>query len=404
MAESADGQRPRVLILALHHGSTHVRIARALEKALLRLRPNLKVEVVDALAHCTPWFRAYYNSYEIPLKYWPGLWNYIESHQFEGETSGPWWLYRRGARPLFRFIEAFAPDVVVATEVGLGEIAVIHKREFGATYSLVGMQTFAYERPWAQPEVDLFLSYPGEVAAQIRSLGVPPEKVLECGVLVDPAFEPSADRPALRLRLGLQDDLPVFLVNFGGSGKGKPREVVSELRKVQQPFQVVFIARRDERLRKELLRLTAGMAHARVLGWVDNMPEWMAAADLLLSRAGGGIVSESLNCGLPILVFDAPPGNERRFCQLIEEIWHTGYWVKRPGELAARVNHLLTHPEELEQLRSNARRHACPDAARVAGEAILHLGKEPDDKGSTPINSRCPSISPVLGHTGNGQD
>ena len=169
MSESADGQRPRVLILALHHGSTHVRIARALEKALLRLRPNLKVEVVDALAHCTPWFRAYYNSYEIPLKYWPGLWNYIESHQFEGETSGPWWLYRRGARPLFRFIEAFAPDVVVATEVGLGEIAVIHKREFGATYSLVGMQTFAYERLWAQPEVDLFYPIPGKLPPRLEA-------------------------------------------------------------------------------------------------------------------------------------------------------------------------------------------------------------------------------------------
>ena len=58
------------------------------------------------------------------------------------------------------------------------------------------------------------------------------------------------------------------------------------------------------------------------------MHEWMAAADLLVSRAGGGIVAESLNCGLPILVFDAPPGNERRFCQLIEKCWHTGYWVQ----------------------------------------------------------------------------
>ena len=374
MSGSTGSQCPRVLILTLHHGSTHVRISRALEKALLHLRPNLKVEVVDALAHCRRWFRAYYNSYEIPLKYWPGLWDYIESHQYEGETSGPWWLYRWGARPLFRYIEAFAPDVVAATEVGLGEIAVIHKREIGARYSLVGMETFAYERPWAQPEVDLFLSYPGEVSAQIRSLGVPPEKILECGVLVDPAFGPSPDRRALRERLGLQQNLPVLLVNFGGSGKGKPREVVPELRNVRQPFQVVFIARRDERLRKELLSLTAGMAHAQVLAWVDNMHEWMAAVDLLVSRAGGGIVAESLNCGLPILVFDAPPGNERRICQLIEECWHTGYWAKRPGELAARINHLLAQREELEQLRSNAARHACPDAARIAAEAILHLG------------------------------
>jgi processive 1,2-diacylglycerol beta-glucosyltransferase len=382
MLKSADGQRPRVLILTLHHGSTHVRISRALEKALLHLRPSLKVEVVDALAHCTLWFRAYYNSYEIPLKYWPGLWDYIESHQHAGETSGPWWLYRLGARPLFRYIEAFAPDVVAATEVGLGEIAVIHKRDAGARYSLVGMETFSYERPWAQPEVDLFVSYPGEVAAQIRSLGVPPERILECGVPVDPAFGSCANRSALRARLGLQHDLPVLLVNFGGSGKNKPREVVSELQKVQQPFQVVFISRRDERLREELLRLSARMAHARVLSWVDNMHEWMAAADLLLSRAGGGIVAESLNCGLPILVFDAPPGNERRFCQLIEECWHTGYWVKRPGELATRIDHLLRQTEELEQLRSNALRHACPDAARIAAEAILHLGEKPEGEGA----------------------
>jgi processive 1,2-diacylglycerol beta-glucosyltransferase len=337
------------------------------------LRPELKVEVVDALEHCTPWFRAYYNSYEIPLKYWPGLWGVIEDHQFKGETSGPWWLYRKGARPLRRYIEAFAPDVVVATEVGLGEMAIIHKREYGARYFLVGAQMFSYERPWTQPEVDLFISHPGEFARQIKSMGVPQEKILECGVLVDPAFIPSPDRPELRARLGLRIDLPVFLVNFGGSGKGHPREVVSELRQVQKPFQVVFIARKNEDLRKELLQLTEGMAHTLVLGWVENMHEWMAAADILLSRAGGGIVAESLNCGCPMLVFDAPPGNERRFCQMIEETWHTGYWVKQPGELASRIDHLLAHPEELEQLRQNALRQGHTDATRIAAQALLSV-------------------------------
>lgn len=373
MDQSTNGQRPRVLILTLQHGATHVRLSRALEKALRQLRPHLHIEVVDALAHCWAWFRAYYNSYEIPLKYWPSLWDYIESHQFEGETTGPWWLYRLGASPLFRFINAFAPDVVAATEVGLGEMAIIHKRDTGARYSLVAIETFAFERPWANPEVDLYVSYPGEVAAQVRSLGVPAEKILACGVPVDPKFGPSPDRSALRERLMLPDAIPVLLINFGGSGKRKPREVVSELRKVQQPFQAVFIARRDAALRKELERLTQGMPHARILSWVDNMHDWMAASDLLISRAGGGILAESLNCGLPILVFDAPPGNERRFCRLIEEAWHTGYWVQQPGQLAARLGQLLDNLGDLEQLRASARQHAYPDAARAAAEAILRL-------------------------------
>ncbi len=52
MSESADAPCPRVLILTLHHGATHVRLARAIENALRELRPHLKIEVVDALAHC----------------------------------------------------------------------------------------------------------------------------------------------------------------------------------------------------------------------------------------------------------------------------------------------------------------------------------------------------------------
>jgi len=63
----------KILILTVHHGSAHVRISNALRNALLGIEPSFSVEVVDALAHCTRWFRAYYNSFEIPFRYWPAL-------------------------------------------------------------------------------------------------------------------------------------------------------------------------------------------------------------------------------------------------------------------------------------------------------------------------------------------
>src|SRR5713226_9440982 len=93
--------RPRILILTIDHGASHRRAADALRKALLEIEPQLTVEVVDALGHCTRWFRAYYNSYELPLKYWPALWGWIENLQYRSQSTGPKWLYRRGARPLF---------------------------------------------------------------------------------------------------------------------------------------------------------------------------------------------------------------------------------------------------------------------------------------------------------------
>ena len=363
----------RVLILTVRHGSSHVRMGQALEQALLQLRPNSRVEVIDALAHCRTLFRAYYDAYELPLRYWSGLWEYIESRQHRGASTGPMWFYRWGAQPLFRFIEDFAPDIVIATEVGLGELAVLHKRRTRANYALVAVCPLDFDRPWAQPEFDLFLSSPGEIAAQMQAAGVPSQKICECGMPVDEAFGPQADVSGTRVRLGLDRDLPVLVVNFGGSGKRKPREVVAELRKIQQPVQIVFLARRNQGLYEELRRATEGMPHTRILQWVDNLHEWMGVADLLVSRAGGSTTTEALNCHVPMVVFDAPPGDERRLCRMIEENWQTGCWVKRVDELVPRINRLLEQPDELARLRDRTSRYARPTAARAAAEAILRL-------------------------------
>jgi UDP-N-acetylglucosamine:LPS N-acetylglucosamine transferase len=190
---------------------------------------------------------------------------------------------------------------------------------------------------------------------------------------VDPAFGAGPDKLTARAQLGLDPTLPLLLINFGGSGKRKPQAVTTALRQVSEPFQVAFLCRGDENLRQEVSRLTEGMPHAQVLDWVENLPEWMAASDLLVSRAGASTVVEAMNSGLPILVFDAPPGDERRAAELIEKTWQTGYWVKNPGDMGPRIGHLLSHPAELDRLRSNSRRRAHPNAARDAAEAVLRL-------------------------------
>src|SRR5690349_8613171 len=94
-AERRGASKPKVLILTVNHGASHQRVGKALEKALLALQPNMSVKVVDALEYCACWFRLYYNSYKIPLKYWPGLWGWIENIQHRSKSTGPGWLYRK---------------------------------------------------------------------------------------------------------------------------------------------------------------------------------------------------------------------------------------------------------------------------------------------------------------------
>jgi processive 1,2-diacylglycerol beta-glucosyltransferase len=368
----AASKQPKILILTTTHGASHRRASNALRKALLEIRPALTVEVEDALQRCTRWFRAYYSSYEIPLKYWPSLWSRIEGIQHQSKSTGPGWLYRRGAQPLFRFMRSFDPDIVVATEVGVGELASMLKREGGARFRLVGVELMDFNQAWVQPEIDLYLVTHEDLGAELVAAGADPQKVLCSGQPLDPVFASLPPRESTRARLGLNPHLPVLLALFGGTGFGKPRIILEELRKVPQLLQVIFIAGQNLRLEQEARECCARFPRARALGWVDNIQEWMVAADLMLSKPGGATLTEGFACGLPMLAFEPLPGNERRTCAWIER-WGVGHWVKRNQDLAPAISRLLSNGAELEQLRERARALARPRAAYVGAEAILNL-------------------------------
>lgn len=110
--------------------------------------------------------------------------------------------------------------------------------------------------------------------------------------------------------------------------------------------------------------------HSRVHGWVNNVPEWMAAADLLLSKPGASSVNDAINGGLPLVDFASQPGNERRLCDYIEK-WQVGRWAREPEDISAIVYDLLSSPEDRRRFRKNAQAMALPRAAYAGAEAIL---------------------------------
>lgn len=363
---------PKIVILSLPHGAAHQRAAKALREAFADVEPGAHVEVIDALEHCTVWFRAYYNSYLIPLTFWPSLWRWIESLQHRSNSTSPGWIFRQGARPLFRYLREFEPDVVIATEVGTCELAAIYKRESGATYLLAGLELMDFNRAWIQPEVDLFLTTHVDLAAQLVAEGAPASKVVTTGQPIDPLFASLPDRRVTRDKLDIPQDTLQILILFGGAGYGNPERILAEVAKVKHPHRVVLVTGRNPRMEELLRGLCARLPQVRVLGWVDNMQEWMVASDLMISKPGGGTLNEGFACGLPMLAFDPLPGNEERTCRWIEK-WGAGIWIKKAEDLAPRLQALLSDPAKLAGLRRQAGALARPYAARDAALAVLEL-------------------------------
>ena len=148
------------------------------------------------------------------------------------------------------------------------------------------------------------------------------------------------------------------------------------MRTLPQRAQVVVVCGKNpeakEKVEAELARGGEGQGRVefRVLGYVDDMPAWMGAADLLVSKPGGMTSAEAMASGLPMVIYDPIPGQEERNSdQLLEK----GAAIKcnEISILGYKVGKVLAEPGKLEAMRQSARRMGQPHAATKVVQTLL---------------------------------
>ena len=157
---------------------------------------------------------------------------------------------------------------------------------------------------WIEPQDQFFVCGTERAAAQATQLGVAAERILQTsGMIVHPRFydSPPIDRGAERVRLGLDPEIPTGLVIFGGQGSSVMREIAHRLEDSRLQLQLIFICGRNPALADCLRRQRSN--HRRVvIGFTEEVPFFMQAADFLIGKPGPGSISEALVMKLPVIV------------------------------------------------------------------------------------------------------
>ena len=204
----------------------------------------------------------------------------------------------------------------------------------------------------------------------------PARKVVVTGYPVRPEFA-GLTREAARERLGLSLEEPVLLV-FGGSHGARSinRAVTTVLEDLLEMAQVIhvsgrldwpWVSERAERLPPGLRLRYHPYSYLH-----EEMGDALAAADLVVCRAGASTLGELPYFGLPAVLVPYP--HAWRY-QRVNARWlaERGAAVvledERLGEaLLPTVRRLLADPERLDRMRERSRAVARPDAtARLAG-------------------------------------
>jgi 1,2-diacylglycerol 3-beta-galactosyltransferase len=216
-----------------------------------------------------------------------------------------------------------------------------------------------------------------EARAELLARGLSPQRVITTGQPVMPSLEARVRRgEGWRAARGLRSDLPVALLLSGGEGGGLLDRTARAIVRAGLPLQLVVVCGRNQALYQSLSRaISSPMTH--VLGFVDDVPEWMGAADILITKAGSTTLAEGFVAGLPIIIFDALPGQEEGPRDYA--VSHgAAAWCPTPEAVVAQLRQWLNDPSSLARVQQASRALARPRAALDIAQALLRLVAEDD--------------------------
>lgn len=313
-------------------------------------------------------------SYLFLIRRFPLLWSRLYDNPSVARPARGWQkLYLRlGARKLARRLRELAPDAVVCTSAAPLAALALAKRGLGFKWPVVAVVTdYRAHGYWLSPAADLYLVATDEAAAALVLRGAPEGSVRATGIPVDPSFSRPFDAAQARRELGLEAQGPILLVTGGSHGLGRLRAAVDAALARVPSARVLALCGDNAGLRCRLERCYQGIPAAKVYGAVppERVRALMAASDLLIGKPGGVTVAEATAAGLPMVIFQALPGQEARNAEYL--VAHgAAVQARDVHELGELLENLLK-PGMLEPMRRKAAALGRPGSAASVLEAIL---------------------------------
>jgi UDP-glucose 4-epimerase len=309
-----EARDPRVLILTADIGEGHDLPARMIAADLEKQVPDAEVTVDNGLEAMgklmssvvrggsrftfrrAPW--VFDVQYWLFAKFAPTRWLATQL------------LYLVGARGLLKRVAEHQPDVIISTYPGvttvLGMLREKRRLDIPVQSAITDLAGLRY---WAHPGVDLhYVTHPESIEEVERLVG--PGTVEWTRPPISPEFLMPRTRRDAREALGVDAHARMILVSGGGWGVGDLERAI-ELALGDGETEVVCIAGRNEDARKRLEARFADNERVRVLGFTEQMSDWMAAADAMIHATAGLTVLEAHIRGCPVISYGFSAGHLR---------------------------------------------------------------------------------------------
>lgn len=354
-------KRYTVLLLSAPIGSGHKLAAEALEQALGAYE-EVKVihgSIFDFFPHFLG--TAFLTTYLWILKCCP--WLYKLAYSWGNKKDGSLWLrslLNRLLAALGRsYLQSVQPDAVVATHATPAGIIGYYKAQHPNLWLGAVITDFTIHRWWICDGVDTYfiadelLRQKMPTQAEVKAYGIPVRKQFL-----------HHDKGACREKFGWGTDERVCLLMGGGEGLLPMEKIIAALHKAKlTKLRLVAVTGHNEKLEAALKEKYGDSME--IYGFREDVPQLMAGADMIITKAGGLTSAEVLASGLELVIYKPLPGQEEGNAAFLHR--HCGAFVAH--NMAELVAYAAGAGADAQKLAAS-RAHAHPLAAQKIAEYI----------------------------------
>ena len=109
-------------------------------------------------------------------------------------------------------------------------------------------------------------------------------------------------------------------------------------------------------------------------GFTREMPQLMAASDVLLTKAGPGTLCEAYHVGLPVILYHCIPGQEEGNVRHVVN-GGAGVWAPSPAQAVEALTRMIEDPAARCRMAAASLSLARPGAAREIADIVAQLAR-----------------------------
>lgn len=328
-----------IILFALNH-SGHHSAAKALKSAYEILYPHKKVIVLNILEVLNPGFEKIIALlYRFSSYTFPWVWGLLYDNILVCSLIRPFrnLVYAFSAHRLKIIFDKVKPACIICTQAIPVGIAGYLKSKYNYPSTIIAVMTdYVPNIYWISKYVDYYVVASPGMIELVSKFGISKERIVPLGIPIHPIFS-QVDKYEDKRKLSVSR----ILVLGGGRGWGDIINIIEQLDRIVDEFRLTVVCGTNLKLLRYLEQRKDGFKkQISIFGQVgsEKIKLLLESSSLIISKAGGLTIAESLACGVPMLIVKSVFGQEAK---------NSSFLINRGAAVEAKMTEITDAVKDL---------------------------------------------------------